>query len=158
MVKIELTRGQVALVDDADAPALLPHSWCVLPAHRSGFYAVRAIGPGQIVSMHRQIMGLPQSRTPHVDHRDGDGLNNQRANLRIATVSQNHANSRKPRCGTNRFKGVTRSTHGKPWQARIVVLQRAYWLGRFHTEEEAARAYDVAAREHFGEFAALNLP
>lgn len=108
--------------------------------------------------MHRQIMGLPQSRTPHVDHRDGNGLNNQRANLRIASVSQNHGNTRKPRSGRNRFKGVTRSTHGKPWQAQLKIAGHHYFLGRFDTEEEAARAYDVAAREHFGEFALANLP
>lgn len=100
-----------------------------------------------------------------VDHADRNGLNNQRSNLRECTASQNAQNKRKPRwrMGSSKFKGVSFHSRNKSWRARI-TLQDIFGqnfnrsLGCFSTEEEAAEAYDEAARRYFGEFAALNLP
>lgn len=97
--------------------------------------------------MHREIVDAPE-----VDHRNGDRVDNRRANLRAATHLQNCQNAR-PK-GQSRFKGVSR--YRERWHARIKVPGRRIDLGSFHDEESAARAYDVAAREHFGEFARLN--
>lgn len=104
--------------------------------------------------MHREIVAS-EGRF-EVDHRDGDGLNNQRHNLRIATSSQNQGNQCKTQGRTSRFKGVSwAKRHGK-WVAQIQVKRRSKNLGYFRREEEAAAAYDQAALRFFGEFARLN--
>jgi hypothetical protein len=108
--------------------------------------------------MHREILGFGPGDPP-IDHRNHDGLDNRRQNLRPCTYGQNQVNS-KPRNG-RRFKGVYRhSPHWrkKRFQAHITVANKRISLGYFLTEREAARAYDIAARKHFGDFAKLNLP
>lgn len=114
--------------------------------------------------MHRLILGAGAKET--VDHKDGDGLNNQRSNIRLCTVAQNVRNRRKSSLArSSRFKGVAyapskssgiRTRKRNPWEARIWVGGRNKSLGRYSTEEDAARAYDRAAIEHFGEFARTN--
>lgn len=88
-----------------------------------------------------------------VDHIDGDGLNNQEVNLRKATTSQNLMNKRK-QLGASIFKGVTRNRN--KWKSVIETKGQQSYLGVFDTEEEAALAYNKAARELFGQFAKLN--
>jgi hypothetical protein len=90
-----------------------------------------------------------------IDHRDGDGLNNRRENLRPATRTQNNANQRKYR-GTSRYKGVSWDVSSRRWRARIHCDHRETSLGQFTSEADAARAYNAAALEHFGEYARLN--
>jgi hypothetical protein len=154
-VGIALTQGFVALVDEADADALAQWRWWVV---RSGDreYAMRT-GPRPeraVWLMHRVILGLRPGRTPEVDHINGDGLDNRRANLRVATHSQNMANQDGQRRRRGRFKGV--SLQDGRWTARIRANGVLRYLGSFGDEEAAAAAYDVAAREAFGEFARTN--
>jgi len=101
--------------------------------------------------LHRVIMAADDG--VKVDHRDRDGLNNRRSNLRIATLSQNNANSFRPanRAG---FRGVV--AVGKKWRAQIRRDGARVYLGLYETPEDAARTYDRAAREAHGEFATLN--
>lgn len=146
-----LGAGLFALVDDADVPLVTPYSWSVIPAKHTMYAKAWIRGEGRVTYMHILIMGRP-----YIDHWDGDGLNNQRANLRPATQSQNLANKRFRPGGTSRFKGVYRGAHA--WIALITVDYRKRHLGCFATEEEAARAYDAAAREAWGEFARPNFP
>lgn len=166
MKKIPLTRGKYTLVDDQDYEFLNQWKWRVLRAKlkdvKDGWYAHRNTPrPNRkSIAMHRAVaarMGFPN--TPEVDHKDHDGLNNQRYNLRPCTVRQNRWNRRKRSGCTSKYKGVY--WHKRPkigWMARIFCLGKHYYLGMFDSERDAAKAYDVAARSHFGEFAKLNFP
>jgi hypothetical protein len=134
--EITLTRGLVALVDDVDFDWLSRWKWVASRGSRGGWYAARREGPSTIL-MHREIAGTP--RHLGTDHRDGNTLNNQRANLRIATQGDNLLNATKRRNAKSRFKGV--SAKRSKWEARFCDLR----LGCFETEEAAALAYDKAA-------------
>jgi hypothetical protein len=160
-VRIELTQGKFAIVDAEDAPALLAYSWQASKSDKTmtsyqTYYARRAErgpdGKPRYVQMHRQIMDAPEEM--EVDHRDGDGLNNRRYNLRVCTHAQNGANQRIPKNNRSGFKGVYTQKDCSGWIAKI---QKTY-LGLYLSAEEAARAYDTAAVRTFGEFASLNFP
>jgi len=150
--------GLAALVDPEDFDRLSAFSW---EAHAgpSGIIYARLmvpVGPsGTRTRMHRMIMEPPPGLV--VDHANGDGLDNRRANLRICTISQNAANAPRRRNARCPFKGVQLTESGR-WQARIEIGGRARSLGTYSSPEQAARAYDAAAVAHYGEFARPNLP
>lgn len=158
--------GRVALVDDADYDLVMQHKWHIVEERRRqrsrihGPYARTMIyvpGQGKVGKkapyMHNLIIGQLG-----VDHRDHDGLNNQRSNLRPATPAQNSQNVRKISGCSSQYKGVTRRRDESAWRAVIVVDRKSIPLGRFAHEVDAARAYDAAALRYFGEFASLNFP
>jgi hypothetical protein len=153
--------GRVARVDDGDYELVSAYTWYVYEAKRPGRrtqgpYATAPIwrdGKWTTIRMHTLIMGRKG-----IDHKDHDGLNNQRSNLRDATPGQNSHNTRAHAGAFSRFKGVSCSFDGNIWVAQICVNGHNRRLGRFPFEEEAARAYDAAAREAFGEYAYLNFP
>lgn len=105
--------------------------------------------------MHREILGL-MPEDPDVDHRDGEGLNNRRSNLRLVTNSQNNMNSQCRWGALSKYKGVSWHKRREKWQGRIKLNGKEIYLGYFDNEKKAARAYDEAAKKHFGEFARLN--
>ena len=105
------------------------------------------------VKLHRFLAGIPGL---DVDHRDRDGLNCRRLNLRVATRTQNNANRISQPNSTSKFKGVTWDRKRNQWKALIQVSGKSLNLGRFNGEADAAAAYNLAAREAFGEFARLN--
>jgi NTP pyrophosphatase (non-canonical NTP hydrolase) len=147
---------QVVLIDADDRELVGEHSWHLLKVpgvHRTRYYAAATTWvdgkPGSIL-MHNLIMGAKG-----IDHIDGNGLNNTRTNLRVATASQNQGNSQKTaRKTSSKYKGVAWYKNYGKWR---VALARQF-LGYFTSEEDAAKAYDAAAREKWGEFAALNFP
>lgn len=106
--------------------------------------------------MHRLILGLVPGDGQRVDHRDLNGLNNVRSNLRLCTSSQNLANGPRRVDNTSGYRGVGWDRQHRRWVAKIQVRGRTMNLGLFRSPEQAALAYDAAAREHFGEFARPN--
>lgn len=110
--------------------------------------------------LHNFIMKPPAGKC--VDHKDRNGINNVRSNLRIATHSQNHGNKSKPRdvknIKTSQYKGVSWDTSTAMWAGMIGCQGKQYFLGRFSSEIEAAKSYDAKAYELFGEFAFVNFP
>ncbi len=154
MKEITLTKGKVALVDDADYEWLNQWKWHVLNR-----YAARRIYPndgyhGVTIYMHRLIMDPPSGI--QVDHINMDRLDNQRANLRLATRSQNQMNSQKGQVGRSGYKGAFQDACGYRWVAAIGINGRPLYLGRFDNRIDAALAYDAAARQYFKEFARPN--
>lgn len=149
-----LSDGTFALVDEADAPAVLQHTWTAM----TGGYAHRGIGPRRsrtYVTLHVQI-AQPQPGS-FVDHRDGNRWDCRRSNLRVAGTGPN-AENKAQRCDSLQpYKGVQRK-RGKRWLARITAGGERHHLGTFDTAEAAARAYDEAARRLHGDFACVNFP
>lgn len=149
--QIALTLGYVAIVDDADYAYLNQFKWYVMATgpHRK-LYAARWIN-GQNLYMHVDIMNVVG-----VDHANGNGLDNCRSNLRVATHMQQMWNFPSHQGSSSQFKGVWWSKRSKKWQAGITCEGHKLHLGYYTDEIEAARAYDDAARAHFGSFARLN--
>jgi len=158
--RIPLTRGFYAIVDPDDFIWLSKFKWCVSKG-TEGNYAVRNVRIGRrrtkMLLMHREIMKSPEEL--FVDHRNNDGLDNRKANLRPATHSQNMFNRRKTRKKTSsRFIGVCFDKYYGRWLASICCHGKSFNLGRFDNEIDAAKAHDRAAREYHKEFARLNFP
>lgn len=155
---VQLTKGYAATVDDDDYERLVNEgSWCASEQKRR-VYAVRGArhpsGVGRtVIPMHGFLTGWA-----FVDHINGDGLDNRRANLRPATKSQNTMNSPLRLDSTSGFRGVSFTPQTGRWRAVIKVNYKRLHIGYFDEPEDAARAFDAAARIHHGEFARLNFP
>lgn len=152
--------GRVARIDGGDYDLVMQYRWFVTQGVATatrrpwGPYASTNTwinGQPGTLRMHVLIMGRP-----YIDHIDHDGLNNQRSNLRPATGTENAGNQRPRLSVTSSYKGVSRHSPTGKWQAGIQASGRKYHLGYFSSEIEAARTYDTAARELFGEFACTN--
>lgn len=157
-VKVPLTQGQVAIISSEDYELIGRYKWCA-NKRKTRWYAVGYVkGTGRknckVIYMHRLITNAPKG--VDVDHIDGNGLNNTRENLRFASRTQNMQNERNIRKGTSRYKGVWFSKQKSKWIAEIKVNKRKIHLGTFADEEEAAKTYDAAAIQYFGEFAHTN--
>jgi hypothetical protein len=155
----------VVTLDKADLSLMLDGRgrWCAARTKRNSdkLYAVRGTGPRSARKwefLHRSILGL-SDRQVQADHRNGDGLDNRRTNLRQATNKQNSANHSRRRNGTSLYLGVSWDKERGKWVASISRPEGGRrHLGRFLDEIEAARAYDAAATELYGDFARPNFP
>lgn len=149
-----------AKVDDEDYDYLMQWKWQV-KVEKTNNYAQRidkSTGKRVVVFMHRTIFGADSKKTL-VDHRDLDGLNNQRINLRKCSRTQNGTNTRSRIGSTSKYLGVSWHTLIKAkskWRATIKFENKCHYLGSYDNEEDAARAYDAAATIYHGEFANLN--
>lgn len=147
-VEIPLTKGKVAIVDAADVEWLSQWKW-----HSVGSYAGTKDGR-KTMYMHRLITGAKPGEV--VDHIDRNPLNNTRANLRIGTYRQNKINQKLEARNTSGFRGVHWHKQMEKWRAVINVDGKNKHLGLFVDKEEAAKAYDAAAKQYHGEYAQLN--
>jgi len=160
MRKIMLTLDKVALVDDADYAMVSQFKWSTLKTRGGRWYAVRCLwleNKQRYIYMHRFILGTPPGMD--TDHEDGNGLNNQRYNLRAATKSQNHANAKIGSFDgkSSRYKGVSWHKRAHRWRAQVYCKYSTIYLGLFDSEESAALAYNKRAMQVFGDFARLNV-
>lgn len=156
MKKIPLTQGKFALVDDEDYPELIKHKWhakCHPRTPGELWYASRTDSEKRTVLMHRQILRFPPC---DIDHRNRNGLDNQKSNLRNATRGGQRMNS-KIATSSAGYRGVE-PMHNQRFRARITRDGIRHNLGHFDTAVEAGKAYDRAARELWGDFALLNFP
>lgn len=156
MKKIPLTRGMVALVDDEDYEELMQWEWRCASA-KCLHYAVRGKrikGKYVQIQMHQVILNTPYGYD--TDHINGNGLDNRKGNLRVATHLQNCHNTRIHSDNTSGYKGVTWDKSVKKWKAQIGVNNKNRYLGIFNDRLEAAKAYNEAAKKYYGKFAHLN--
>jgi len=152
--RIKLTQGKYAKVDAEDFEKLNKHKWYA-KRRMNRFYAHRRNEAGINVAMHREIM--KPARSLCVDHKDGNGLDNRKDNLRIATTAENNYNKRKSlNALSSEYKGVSIDKRTNKWRAIIYYKYRKIGLGSYENEIDAAKAYDEAAKELFGKFAKLN--
>jgi len=144
--------GAITVIDADDAPRALDGKgrWYAVRSHRA-IYA-RRNRPGTTEFLHRLLCsGIP-------DHVNGNGLDNRRENLRPATNAQNSRNRASHRGSSSRYKGVSFDRGRGKWLAQLWVDGKPKYKAAFALEEDAARAYDAAAREHHGAFARVNFP
>ncbi len=152
--EIKLPCGRIALIDVADLPLIEPYDLYSKKVKRSTIYVVIRCKSGAkppCAHLHKLLTGWDET-----DHKNGDGLDCRRENLRECTHTQNVRNRRKSY--RVEFKGASFHKASGRWRAQIGVNGKKLWGGLHDTAEAAARAYDVLARQHFGEFARLNFP
>jgi hypothetical protein len=153
--EIPLTQGQVALIDDEDYELVSQYHWYAQKnAHNFYAKAHRPENHDSIISMHSLIMGAKPGQ--QVDHKNSNACDNRKENLRFCTGSQNKQNQ-KSYYGTSKYKGISWVKRVSKWEARILVNGKKLFLGLFSDEIEAAKAYNNAAQDYFGEFAKINI-
>lgn len=159
--RIPLTKGKFAIVDTDDYVWLRKFRWF---ASKNGatYYAKRNAylwenSKTRTITMHRLILKAPDNLV--VDHINYNGLDNRKANLRLATFAQNTRHViRTMNPGSSKYKGVSWYNRDKVWAVKIMADGKTIRIGYFKDEIQAALAYDKAAKKYHGEFAALNFP
>lgn len=151
----ELTAGATKfLVDDGDVNLVQSYRWGPYHGQYTTYLQAWDSERRAEILLHRLLMGFPSGTVDHINH---NGLDNRRQNLRVASRSQNAANQRRRPNTKSGYKGVG-LLYDKYYVARIKRDGKVSYLGCFESGEDAARAYDAAAKEIFGEFALLNFP
>ncbi len=157
MKKIELANNrEVAIVDDEDFDELSKYTWYLDERKNTSYAKTFVCKDGKRVKtgMHRLIMKAKKGQD--IDHRDRNGLNNRKYNLRLCTNQQNSMN-RDTNYGTSKYKGVWWHKRDKRWYSGIQLNGKQIHLGSFKDETLAAEAYNIKANELFGEYARLNI-
>ena len=162
MKEILVSGGLVALIDDKDFALVQGYSWNACPGKNTTYAKAWVRGtysPQKNIYLHRLILNAPKGI--QVDHQNGDGLDCQRANIRLASNGQNTCNARKHRIvhgnpPLSKFKGVSWQKTMNTWRARVYVAHHEVMLGYFDSETAAALAYNEAAVRLYGQFARLN--
>lgn len=148
-------QNKYALVNPEDYESLSRYYWQPYERENNRCYAVR-LDNGRIIYMHRIITNAPAGKVVH--HEDGNGLNNTKENLQIVTVAENNRCRRMFKPASSKYRGVFFEKKSKKWRASVKHIGITHHLGSFENEEDAARAYDEAAKIYHGEYAVLNFP
>ncbi len=165
MATIKLTSKKLGdhnvYIDDVDYNRVMQFKWSLWKNKNGNIYAVRrnhVLSEPTRVYLHRFILNVTDSKII-VDHKNHNGLDCSRNNIRLSNKSTNAQNSLKQKTeSSSKYKGVSWCNSKSRWRAQICVNRRPINLGLFRSEEEAAYAYDKAAEEHFGDFALINFP
>lgn len=163
MKEIALTRGKVALVDDEEYEFLNQWKWFARE-DKNNFYAIRnehttlqkSVYQTKTIYMHRLILGIENPKIL-VDHKDHNGLNNQKSNIRTSTNQQNSCNKKKHAKASSKYKGVSWHKGICKWHSQIYADGKKKSLGYYPDEKKAADSYNIAARYYHKEFASLNV-
>lgn len=153
MKKIKLKHGKYALVDNRDYFLLSKFKWREIQVTKNNnIYAVRTDSKlKRVIYMHRQILGeIPKGKM--TDHIDGDGLNNQRSNLRFATHSENMRNRKMALNNKSGFLGVSWNTTAKQWYATAKLNGKTHHIGHSKDILKAAKMYQEYALKNYKEF------
>jgi hypothetical protein len=157
-MKIKIPNGMEMIIDRSDFSAVSKLSWHATTLGRRNYTRyIHSDGNGKSILLHRFLMKPENNQI--IDHINGNGLDNRRSNLRIATLSQNNMNARKRKDGiTSQYKGVTFYKRTKRFFAQITINKKYICLGYFKSAFIAALAYDAEAIKLFGKYARLNFP
>jgi hypothetical protein len=155
---IKLTLGKEVIVDDEDFKRLNKWKWHFhkpnYARRRQYFGRINGKEISRMLEMHREIMNAKEGE--EIDHKNHNGLDNRKENLRRCTHSQNIANSTIWKHNTSGFRGVSLNKKLKKWVSYITLNQKFIHLGVFNNKREAALAYNIASQKYFGEFAYQN--
>jgi hypothetical protein len=153
MKKIKLTKSKFALVDNSDFEELNKYKWYCFK-YGNTYYAMRSSnrikGKQTVIKMHRFLMNPLKGQ--QIDHVDGNGLNNQRKNLRICNHSENQRNKKIYKSNISGFKGVSWNKNANKWQSFIRVDSKRIHLGYFKSKLSAFETYCKASVEFHGKF------
>jgi hypothetical protein len=151
---IPLTKGMFAIVDPEDVELLSAHKWHASKSQGAYYASAGIYVDGEQVhqTMHRLVKNNPEGL--YIDHINGNTLDNRKSNLRVCTPTENRINSKVRKDNKSGYKGVHQ--RGNRWWAELVSKGKRYRFGSFLTPEDAAKAYDRAARKYHGEFARTN--
>ena len=158
--RIPLTQGMYAIVNPSDYDDLAKYNWRICKSKgKHTLYAERSVrktnGKYSRILMHRQVLNVPEGFV--IDHINRNGLDNRRANLRLATIAQNAWNSRR-RKNRSGYKGVWYAKDKDRFHAAVWYNNKRIYLGYFNSPISAALEYDRAAKKYHREFASLNFP
>jgi hypothetical protein len=147
-----------AIIDSDDYYKIKHIKWCAHGRKKKNQYVAGRIN-GTYVFLHRMLFGVGKDK--FIDHKNGDGFDNRRSNLRLATKSENTKNKKKQHIingkrTTSKYKGVSWNKRERIWYSFITVDCKSIYLGRFKNEIDAAKAYNKAAKIYFDEYALLN--
>ena len=146
---LSLTQDQIAIIDPENFNAASLFRWSASRSHSTWYVRQRQPRNTERPHLHAFLTGRKD-----IDHINGNGLDNRQCNLRPSYGNNNRNRHSHP--GSSLFKGVT--WHKGKWQASLKINGVSLYLGRFAVEEDAARAYDTAAREHHGAYGRYNFP
>lgn len=151
---IKLTKNKETLINDEDYTYLSQFKWQLSSEGYAQRVTSRKLGKRKSIQMHREIMNCSTGK--EIDHINGNRLDNRKENLRICTSQQNQFNLKRRINNTSGYKGVSWHKKDKKWRARIKADNKYIFLGNFDSKNKAAKAYDTAAKQYFGEYARLN--
>ncbi len=156
MSSIVLSSGEKCLVDREDLERVNRYTWRLEHFNRKSYArcTMRTNGKNTKARLHRFILGAKAGDV--VDHINGDTLDNRKSNLRYCTLSESAKNRVKNKTSKNKYKGVRKEPNCSRWCAFISINSKKTYLGIFKTEEAAAKAYNIAAKNNYKQFAKLN--